>query len=237
MMYANREPLASAACSRLDEAHRLAERGVVERRARRRVSPTVAHAPRRRPRRRRAPTRRPGSAPAARARARARRPRRAPPRASVSSSFSAPAASIFAGALVGRGLADLLRRRVLPGAQRPRPSAAQLALRGVGREHLVDQAGARPACARCPRRYSGSSRSRLRSITASPSADLRRAAPSTHAVASRPRLARRPCGARRRPRRPADRDTSRGTSPRACFAARLRRRRRRPRRRRGPRSR
>ena len=73
------------------------------------------------------------------ARARRRRRRRAPLPAPASSSFSAPAAAIFAGRSSGGGLADLLRRRVLPRAQLL-DRAERVAPGGVGREHVVDQA-------------------------------------------------------------------------------------------------
>ena len=68
------------------------------------------------------------------------------------------------GALLGRGLADRLRRRVLPGAQLLDQSQ-RIPPRGVGREHGHRSGRARPACARCPRGTPGSSRSRRRSIT------------------------------------------------------------------------
>ncbi len=81
----------------------------------------------------------------------------------ASSSLSAPAAAILAVALVGRRLADLLRRRVLARPElfdlgEQRPSGV------VGHEHVVDQPGGDPL-ALDPGAVSGSSRSRLRSIT------------------------------------------------------------------------
>ena len=206
MTYAKREPLASRAalaCRRSPSPRRTRRgraRGASAACRRRR-----AHAPRRRPRRRRAPTRRPGSAPAARARA-------------ASASASASSASSARELLLQRAA----RRRSSPAARRarpcrspstprsaaraaPRPSLQRRAARVVGREHLVDQAGARRACARCRARYSGSSRSRLRSITRRSSSRICARSSSTHVVASRHALVD---GASRRDvrrRRPADR--------------------------------
>ena len=65
---------------------------------------------------------------------------------------------------VGRSLADLLRRRVLPRAQLL-DQREPLAARGVGGEHVVDQSG-RDALAFDAGAVPGSSRNRLRSITA-----------------------------------------------------------------------
>ena len=174
MRYAKREPLIATACSRLDPAHRLAERGVVERRAARACRRRRA-APRRRPRRRRAPTRRPGSAPAARARAPRRRAAASVVLERLQLVLQRAGGRDLRRALVGRGLADLLRRRVLPRRAAPRP-ALQRSRRAASAASTSSIRPARPACVRCRARYSGSSRSRLRSITASSLvADLRRA--------------------------------------------------------------
>ena len=177
-MYANRDPLASAACSRVDEAEHSPrtrrDRARARRACRRRPS-----RPRRRPRRRRAPTRRPGSgsgAPSSRSAASATLQRlflraRAPP-------SSAAAASIFAGRSSGAALPISFDAAFC----RARKPSTSLRARDCG---LVERRAPRrssPSRTRLrsmPRRYSGSSRSRLRSITR-PVPGSGRAATSTH---------------------------------------------------------
>ena len=180
MMYANREPLASARALGVDEPIASANAawssgGAAACRRR------PARAPRRRPRRRRAPTRRPGSGPAARARAARRRLAAAPPPCAASSSFSSAAASIFACRSSGAALPISFDAAFWRGAQ-----LLDLldAARGA-RRRAASTSSIRPARTRLrsmPRRYSGSSRSRLRSITPSSSRICARSA-STHADA------------------------------------------------------
>ena len=186
MRYAKREPLTSAACS-------VSTNPI--------ASPNAAWSsggaagcrrrparPRRRPRRRRAPTRRPGSGAAARARG-------ASASASARSSSSALELLLerargrdLRRALVGRGLADLLRRRVLAG---PELLDARVSTSRRGRRRRARRRSARRAraCVRCrrgtrARRAGGAGRSgrSQRVLGADPPAQHRRATCSRRAT-------------------------------------------------------
>ena len=194
---------------------------MVERRARR-ACRRRPRARRRRPRRRRAPTRRPGSGPAARASRNSRLDRLQlllPWR--VELLLERAGRLDLRRPLVGRGLADLLRRRVLARAQRRRPPGTSARRVSSTREHLVDQAGAH-ALALDAAPVLRLVAQPLEVDHASPARGSARAAASTHDGRVLPRAPVRPAAFDAGFDRTADRIASRGTSPRPASPTRLR---------------
>ncbi len=173
-----------------------------------------------RPRRRRARRGRPGSGPAARARATSASAAASSGSRAVSSSFNAAAAAILAGRLVGRRPDRSPSTPRSAGPAAPRVLDEQRPPHVVGRQHLVEQAGRAPACARCRCGSPGSSRSRLRSITVG---RVLHAAAQLRRPSGRRRATPSGRGAARGRRRARPRGTNRGTSRGRRFAASVRR--------------